>query len=445
MTANLAPTSQIDTDTLHVQGEIVPSRQSRSSPLPAPEADEAFEWLKEKAQGFNPIIADHDYSDSLQNKIKNTVGFNAAPYFSYYNILRTQQYLFQAITPLGAGLIARGVLHRDEGLNSAAETMDLLFNRNKLRNQAEESRAQQGQFQMPTPLEKDADALKLFYIAEATVMTAVALGRTAIEASHMLDDFRLSLAAEFGKDREDIGIQELFDSKNPIITIERNRTLWKLASRGTSAAGFYFGLTEGLVTSALNIGAERTLFFTNTPYDILSKAVNDVQFNHLTGDGARENLIKDFQKALQNMYADRGKNTISEEDMHGLRPVLEKVAQDVIDKRIGVESIFGVMGGGIIVVGDPAQSEINYDFVSKYMMESVVELARKRRASIENDAANNIVPFDRHNIWNYKLREGGTHSISAGIATTARPDFVEAERNRIAEKDFNNLGIRARV
>ncbi len=354
--------------------------------------------------GFKPVMVDHDLSGGKDSEIRSIAGFNVSPYCSYYNILRTSQYLFQAFTPLGAWAIASGFLDKV------------------------------GCFE---ELSKNKESLGLFYKVEAALITGVAMMRTNVECGHMLDDFRLSLAAEFGKDKEEIDLVDAFQSKNPIIEIETKRMMWKFGSRFLSGAGFAVNLTTGLVLSAIDIGAERTLFFANSPYDMLSKSVNDVQYNHLQGDVIKEILIKDMQKSLQAMYGDRGRNVLAQVDMEDLRPTLSKVADDIINKRIGIESIFGIMGGGIIVVGNAKQSEINYDFVSKNMMESVVEIAKERKSRGEDMCfENNIVQFQK--------RDGSATSLPHDIATTARPEFVQAEKEKLAVKDFSNLGMATR-
>jgi hypothetical protein len=227
---------------------------------------------------------------------------------------------------------------------------------------------------------------------------------------------------------------DLFHSENPIIKIERNRLVAKAVVRVGSGALFACGLIPGLLGAAAEIGAERTVFFADSPYDILVQAVNDVQYNFFKGDVAQEKLVQEMQRALQAMYADRGRNVLSEENMIELRPVLGKVADDIINRRIGVESIFGIIGGGIIVIDDAKQSEINYDFVSKNMMESVAEIAKQRRKIVETCAADK-------KIWDYNFLDKPAEDFRTDIATTARPHFVEQERAKIAEKKLNNLSM----
>ncbi len=415
------PTNNIESQTaidknIHRQLEAIYNSESAVKPEYAEKVAEA------NNMGFKPVMVEHDLSGDKGSNAKSFMGFNTLPYTSYYNMLRTSQYLLQAITPIAATVIsASGIVKKaSEHHNQALEAASADMNRAGLMN---------------SDFSKNPHALDLFYKIEAGLITGVAMMRTSMECNHMVDDFRLSLAAEFGKDEADVNLTDCFQSRNPIIEIESKRMAGKFVSRFTSGAGFFFGLTTGLVTSALNIGAERTLFFANTPYDMLSKAVNDVQYNHLHGEVVQDILINDMQKSLQAMYADRGRNVVTDKEIQELRPTLSKVAQDIIDKRIGVESIFGIMGGGIIVVGDPAQSAKNYEFVSKNMMESVVEIAKLRKQEAAH-AFNNIVQF--------KQREGGQAILPHDIATTARPDFVQAERGRIESRDFINMGIGVR-
>ena len=359
-----------------------------------------------ESMGFNPVITDLDNNEK-SNRLKHVLGFNVDSYASYYNCYRSACYVLQATTPLGAMFYADIFLHKGE------------------------NRSWQQKFEA---LSKDKGGLRGFYLGEAGLLAGMAIAMTSSEYQRIFDNLKLSLSAEFGKDQDDLNIVDLFYSQNPIIKIERNRLVAKAVVRVGSGALFAVGLIPGLLGAAAEIGAERTVFFADSPYDILVQAVNDVQYNYFKGEVAQEKLVQEMQRALQAMYADRGKNVLSEENMIELRPVLSKVADDIINRRIGVESIFGIIGGGIIVIDDAKQSEINYDFVSKNMMESVAEIAKQRRKIVETCATDK-------KIWDYNFIDKPAQDFRTDIATTARPHFVERERAKIAEKKLNNLSM----
>jgi hypothetical protein len=88
--------------------------------------------------------------------------------------------------------------------------------------------------------------------------------------------------------------------------------------------------------------------------------------NHLTGDAAKEDIINGLQRIVQRTTVDHNRTPIREEELHRLRPIFADIAQDIIDKRIGVASVIGYLGGGIIIASSPEQSRTNYDYVKQH-------------------------------------------------------------------------------
>lgn len=363
--------------------------------------------------GFNPVITDFGKNNNNNNWAKSLFGFNTDSWSGYYNKLRTLHYVAQAMTSTTSFIIANNFLSKNEE-NPDADKFSILS--------------------------KDSNAQKLFYRGESILLTGVALAMTSSECSGIFDNFKLSLAAELGKDKEDLNMVDMFASENPIIKIERNRLVAKTVIRTGAGLSFMGGLVPGLLGAAAQIGAERTILADNlveSPYFILVKAVNEVQYNHYEGDVAQQRLVQQMQRALQGMYADQGKNVINEQNMLELRPVLCDVAQDIIDKRIGIESIFGILGGGIIVVDDAKQSKTNYDFVHENMMEVVADIAKQRREISQNF---NILD-NKEKIWDYNYIENMNDIKVFNKAATAHPNFVEKERAKINEQKFQNAGV----
>ncbi|MFO1242331.1 MAG: hypothetical protein U1E36_03920 [Rickettsiales bacterium] len=74
--------------------------------------------------------------------------------------------------------------------------------------------------------------------------------------------------------------------------------------------------------------------------------------------------------------------TISRQQIDDLRPVLEKVADDILDKRFGMKGALYIMGGGVLIPGNPAQSMTNYDHVRTVGVEGVaIELFQRKQAT----------------------------------------------------------------
>jgi hypothetical protein len=386
------------------------------------------QYVKEAQDlGFSPVITDFGYSKESPT-LQKMVGFNMRPFGSFYNVTRVGYNILQAITPAATALIAQLVF-------SCKETDDIP---NEASNTVIHSQVPSAPVYTKSKLSKHPESINCFYSFEAALVTAVSMSMTCAEIVNKVKEFDLTLAAELGKDRDKINCLDFFQSKNPIVMIERDRMVCKTFTRLAGGASFVGGLTTGLIVSSIALGAERTVYYVDSPYDILSKAMNEVHYNHLSGDVAKENLVTAFQKAMQGMYGDRDRNIITEKEMQELKPVLLKVADDVVNKRIGVESIYGIIGGGIIVVGDPEKSANNYEFVSNNMMEAVVEVAKSKR--LENSIlSGNVVNFKRP--WAYQLRDRGIEEHNPKLATSARPDYVEREKERMSEKQFQNYLI----
>jgi hypothetical protein len=97
-----------------------------------------------------------------------------------------------------------------------------------------------------------------------------------------------------------------------------------------------------------------------------SEIVNDVQLNHLTGEAAKENIINGLQRIVQRTTLDHNRTPMDERELRQLRPIFADMAEDIIEKRIGISSIIGYLGGGIIIPSNPRQSRVNYDYVKQH-------------------------------------------------------------------------------
>lgn len=244
--------------------------------------------------------------------------------------------------------------------------------------------------------------------AEAIMFTSLAGVYAVTSTKELLRDCGLALGAEFGKNPNATSLVDLRTSKNSIIQSAVDRHIWQHGARLAAGVGFLHHLMTGILSNILVISMERSIFFRPIAYNLLQVAVNNVQFNELGDRGAKENLVNDLVKVMQACRFDHRRSTIHRQQVDELRPVLEKVAEDILDKRFGFKGALYIMGGGLLIPGNPAQSMANYEHVRAVGVEGVaVENFYKHGGK----AANNNYPVSNDNrppdnlITNAKLEQ----------------------------------------
>ncbi len=270
--------------------------------------------------------------------------------------------------------------------------------------------------------------------AEGMTFTGLAIISTKAELDNVMKNCRLALSAELGKPEHEISYTDLFASANPLISSEVNRLIFKAVSRLGAGAGFMKGLTSGLVANAIVVTMERSVFYQKNAYDLLVEIVNEAQSNHYTGAVSREIVVNGLQKVLQSSQHDHNRAHITEKEMHELRPVLEQVAEDLLNKKIGIESLIGIMGGGIIIVGQPEQSEDNYAYIREHKLEGIAELAQRLRR--ENGSQRDGT------VWETQKETAEVQPRQKGIATSASPNRLMQDRIDISSNQVAHLGVR---
>ena len=160
---------------------------------------------------------------------------------------------------------------------------------------------------------------------EAGIFTSMAGIYWLKEHKHFLHETDLAVAAERGYDEKDINYSHLKASKNPLIQSAYDRQWMQHRMRVAAGLSFLPGIPIGIVANGLLITAERTIFYRPIAYDILKKAVVDVQSNQL-GETAKDELIDNLIRVMQQSRRDHDKDTIPRDQIDGLRPVLEKLS-----------------------------------------------------------------------------------------------------------------------
>lgn len=188
----------------------------------------------------------------------------------------------------------------------------------------------------------------------------------------LLKDARLAVGAELGKEPENVNLHDLRKSANPMVATMVDKALWQCAIRTVSGGLFFKGLQWGVLGNVLSITTERTIFYHPTAFDILQKSVNNIQINNL-GEESKLDMVDALVKTLQAERLDHRRTPWTREELHSVRPVLEEVAQDIIDKRFGFAGALYVMGAGLILPGKPEQSMANFRHVHEVGVQGVMQ------------------------------------------------------------------------
>jgi hypothetical protein len=258
---------------------------------------------------------------------------------------------------------------------------------------------------------------KVMYL-ETAAFAGLALVYSYRDLRNLFENCKLALAAERGKEEQQVTMMDMFNTDNPIISTEANRVLWKGIIRVGSGAAYLHRLETGLLAAVLNISAERTIFYQKTSYDMASEIVNDVQLNHLTGDAVKEDIINGLQRIVQRTTVDHNRTPIGEAELRDLRPIFADMAEDIIEKRIGISSIIGYLGGGIIIPNNPNQSRVNYDYVKQHGLTHVAADGAQLREQLQ-------IP-DSQPIW--PRYEPEIYQERADVAESAKRAKLLAER-----------------
>lgn len=450
----LSPTTEIQDDARANQGTV------RGAAMPAQSLKNAVDqtYSHQPASNINDHISPHEHvegfapqlidkksgSKNMFGRLLHMDGFpGLSTYGSYYNEYRTLGYVAAALVPQFIGNVSQLMTEEHiksygklpQQLKNIQEPLIKLIQNSPLEEFYENNYGKNVEGKGKTRNNRIKDnAQRHVLMAEGVAFGLLAGHAFMQEKKALLDNCRLALGAELGKDKDDISIIDLFKSDNPLIQTETNRLLWKTISRMGSSAAFFGGMRPGMVAMALNIGAERTIFYKKTAYDDVVRIVNDAQFNHLEGNVTRDALINDLQRSIQSVQINHERDPVNELDMQALRPVLEKISEDIIDKKIGVESLIGIIGGGILILGDPAQSAANYAHVRQRGFEGIARdaLALRQEHGLEEGQ-----------VWDKRRYTGSNYQPPSDIASSARPDKLMQERLRY-ENRTSHYGLSSR-
>lgn len=256
---------------------------------------------------------------------------------------------------------------------------------------------------------------------EAVAFTGLAAKHSFDAYRQLLENFKLAVGAEIGKDPKDVAFSDLRRSNNPVVVSAVDRFMWQAPLRIGAGVSFLPGLAYGIMANSVVITAERTIFYRPVAYDILAKAVNDVQINSL-GQEAKGEVVDNLIRVMQAQRFDHRQALIPSEQVEALRPTLDLIADDVVSKRFGISGMVYIMGGGTLIPEDPAQSMTNYLHVRDVGVSGVMEEAKQIRALTH-------APSTR--IWDAQLAQKQQVRPEGFVAESARREELIRERRAI--------------
>ena len=278
--------------------------------------------------------------------------------------------------------------------------------------------------------EHESGALKRnLGLAEAGIFSGMAAIYWAKERKTFLQETDLAVAAERGYDEKDINYAHLKASKNPLIQSAYDRFQLQHATRFGAGLFFAGGIPLGVIANGVLITAERTIFYRPLAFDILKKAVVDVQSNNL-GESSKDELVDNLIRVQQQARRDHDKPTISREEIDGLRPVIEKISDDIIDGRFGFEGALYIMGGGVIIPENPEQSMKNFQHVHNVGISGIAHEAKWIR---EKSGAR------PNQLWEAQMRATRSEGY---VAESAQPDSLKKFQNQLSGRGPAAVGSR---
>lgn len=258
-----------------------------------------------------------------------------------------------------------------------------------------------------------SDVRTYLNIGETAAFLALATRFYHKDKADLHTNLDLAVSAERGVVKEKLADNDLWQSQNPLVQSAMDRFKWQYRLRFASAPAFSIGLPWGILANAFVITAERTAFYRPIGFDLLKRAITEVQINNLDSHLAKEKLTDDLVKVMQQTRMDHRQPTIPLNQLNGLRPTLETIAQDIIDKRFGFAGALYIMGGGVIVPEDPEQTRINYEHVRQVGVSGIAKEAHDIQQTLK------VTPAKTWEAHITAQRDAAAQSEKAPIAGSA--------------------------
>jgi hypothetical protein len=231
--------------------------------------------------------------------------------------------------------------------------------------------------------DKRANVVKAFVnLAECVAFLALDVIFFVHEKNRIRESAKFAVAAEMGKDPGKVNLNDIRKSSNLILDSAKDRFYLRSVLRLGGDLAFLHSLPAALIPMAFRITLERGTVDDALGYDILQKRVRDVQIMNL-GTGEKPMLVQDLKRVIQKTLKDHGLPSLSEEQIAANQQILDRVADNIIRKRFGMNEAIYVLGRIINHPDSPAQTQDDLFMIGNIGMQDFARL----KAGVIKDTA----------------------------------------------------------
>ncbi len=207
---------------------------------------------------------------------------------------------------------------------------------------------------------KTKEAKKIVGRTEAAAFSGWSLFSFFKEKRQLKEQLRNTVAAEFGMNPGRVGLIDLRRSANPLVESTVDKFFSKNAIRFGTDIWFWVNLNFGILMKAIGITAERSVFVQKTAYEQLTGIVHDAwTLNAMSRSELSGNLIR----VLQTSFRDHKVRPLDKEMVDNNRELFDKMAQAILEHKMGLAEVVYVMGGIMLKPEDPQLSLQNFNNV----------------------------------------------------------------------------------
>jgi hypothetical protein len=166
-------------------------------------------------------------------------------------------------------------------------------------------------------------ARNLLNVFEAVVFICVSTFSRNFERKDLVEDFAGLIEKESNKSRDEVGYNDLKQSKNPFVESEIKKINQKYGMRYFTDMAFAFGLKTGIILKTSMYPLEYGAFRQKTPLGELRSVLHDMHENNMGAAGfGKDNLASSMAKLLQQTLAKHKYTKLNEGE---LQQVMENV------------------------------------------------------------------------------------------------------------------------
>ncbi len=220
---------------------------------------------------------------------------------------------------------------------------------------------------------------------EAALFLGVALIAFTRDRKEYHNELNDVVAAERGKDRSHISLKDMVTSENPLIQTAMNRFKSLYALRFLQPLTFLWGLRLGVTTTVVEIVGERAAYFEKNSFELLEKLTKEIG-NNQWGTWSHDGLTSQLVDIIQKNRKEHGAVAIQVQEMEKYMPLLNAVADRLIEKKWGFSETVHVLGQVIKEPAQPQKAMQAYENVETHGLSGIASL-KQAGASVPSSNA----------------------------------------------------------